>query len=169
MLRRGKIWLARAELLWILLYETICGLTYCIGANLARSDAQPEPVDLHVGHRIRIRRKLLGFSQHRLAEDLGLTFQQVQKYERGLNRVSASKLYEISRSLHTSVAYFFEGLANHSEGANNPEAEGIVLKFLATPEGLELAALFPRLKHGLARRRILDLVRAMAEDNEEAA
>jgi transcriptional regulator with XRE-family HTH domain len=136
---------------------------------LSQSDGQPEPVDLHVGARIRFRRKLLGFSQQRLAEDLGLTFQQVQKYERGLNRVSASKLYEISRSLQTSVAYFFEGLADHGDAGGNHEAERTIVEFLATPEGLELASLFPRLKHGRARRRILDLVRAMAEDNEEAS
>jgi transcriptional regulator with XRE-family HTH domain len=136
---------------------------------LAQQDGQPELVDLHVGARIRLRRKLLGFSQHRLAEDLGLTFQQVQKYERGLNRVSASKLYEISRSLQTSVAYFFEGLTDHGSADGDHEAERTVVEFLATSEGLELASLFPRLKHGRARRRILDLVRAMAEDNEEAA
>lgn len=136
---------------------------------LPQTDGQPELVDLHVGARIRLRRKMLGYSQHRLAEDLGLTFQQVQKYERGLNRVSASKLYDISRSLQTSVAYFFEGLADHTSEASDHEAERTVVEFLATPEGLELASLFPRLRHGRARRRILDLVRAMAEDSEEAA
>ncbi len=142
----------------------------CLGdPSLSQTDGQPELVDLHVGARIRLRRKLLGFSQHRLAEDLGLTFQQVQKYERGLNRVSASKLYEISRSLQTSVSYFFEGLADHGSDVGDHEAERVVVEFLATPEGLELASLFPRLRHGRARRRILDLVRAMAEDNEEAA
>src|SRR5215212_8586427 len=73
-------------------------------------DRMPNPVDLHVGARIRMRRKILGVSQEKLADDLGLTFQQVQKYERGANRVSASKLYEIARSLQTPVAFFFEGL-----------------------------------------------------------
>src|SRR4051812_37905868 len=73
-------------------------------------DKTPNPVDLYVGGRIRMRRRSLGVSQEKLADDLGLTFQQVQKYERGANRVSASKLYEIARSLQTPVAFFFEGL-----------------------------------------------------------
>src|SRR3954468_5429255 len=82
----------------------------------------PNPVDLHVGARIRMRRKLLGVSQERLADQLGLTFQQVQKYERGANRVSASKLYEIARALQTSVAYFFEGLASTENGQTDAGA-----------------------------------------------
>ena len=85
------------------------------------TDRSPNPVDLHVGGRIRMRRKLLGVSQERLADDLGLTFQQVQKYERGANRVSASKLYEIAKSLQTSIAYFFEGLVDPSTA----RAEGV--------------------------------------------
>ncbi len=78
------------------------------------SDTQrsPNPVDTHVGQRVRTRRRLLGISQERLAEALGLTFQQVQKYERGANRISASKLYEIARFLASPVSYFFEGLTD---------------------------------------------------------
>src|SRR5579875_3003935 len=82
------------------------------------SERSPNPVDIHVGLHIRMRRKALGISQERLAEALGLTFQQVQKYERGANRVSASKLWEIARALRTNVAYFYEGLED--DGA--PEA-----------------------------------------------
>ena len=130
----------------------------------------PNPVDLHVGARIRMRRKLLGVSQERLADQLGLTFQQVQKYERGANRVSASKLYEIAKALQTSVAYFFDGLADTIDatdlgvGAENRE---FVHDLVMTPEGLELAALFPRLKRGRVRRRVLDLVKALAEDEDD--
>lgn len=129
-------------------------------------DRSPNPIDLHVGARIRTRRKILGVSQEKLAEALGLTFQQVQKYERGANRVSASKLYEIAAALQTQVAYFFEGLADPSEHSDNPGggAEQFVHDFLMTPEGLELAGLFPRIKRGPVRRRILDLVRSMAEE-----
>ncbi|MDB5454879.1 MAG: Cro/Cl family transcriptional regulator [Caulobacter sp.] len=137
--------------------------------TLADQDRQPNPIDLHVGARIRMRRKILGVSQERLAEDLGLTFQQVQKYERGANRVSASKLYEIARSLQTSVAYFFDGLADPAEGdgvADNREQ--FVHDFLMTPEGLELAALFPKINRPRVRRRVLDLVRAMAEGEDVA-
>src|SRR5580658_2657112 len=81
----------------------------------------PNPVDLHVGARIRMRRRMNGVSLERLADALGLTFQQVQKYERGANRVSASKLYEIAAALKTPVAYFFDGLASTSGEA--PEGE----------------------------------------------
>ncbi len=135
-------------------------------------DRLPNPVDLHVGSRIRLRRKILGVSQERLADALGLTFQQVQKYERGANRVSASKLYEIAATLQTQIAYFFEGLADPSaiqEGETAPVAERFVLDFLMTPEGLELAGLFPKITRARVRRRVLDLVRSMAEDEAEDA
>jgi transcriptional regulator with XRE-family HTH domain len=138
--------------------------------ELAELDRAPNPVDLHVGARIRMRRKLLGVSQERLAEQLGLTFQQVQKYERGANRVSASKLYEIAKALQTSVAYFFDGLAD-TEGAVGTPADGaaeFMHELVMTPEGLELAALFPKLKRGRVRRRVLDLVKALAEEDDEA-
>jgi transcriptional regulator with XRE-family HTH domain len=133
-------------------------------------DRLPNPVDLHVGSRIRLRRKILGVSQERLADALGLTFQQVQKYERGANRVSASKLYEIAATLQTQIAYFFEGLADPSavpEGEVAPGAERFVQDFLMTPEGLELAGLFPKITRARVRRRVLDLVRSMAEDEPE--
>ena len=109
-----------------------------------------------------MRRKVLGVSQERLAEALGLTFQQVQKYERAANRVSASKLWEMSRALSTSISYFYEGLGDGFErpGANAPH--DAMQDFLMTPEGIELAAVFPKIAKGKVRRRILDLVRAMA-------
>ena len=111
-----------------------------------------------------MRRKILGVSQERLAEDLGLTFQQIQKYERGANRVSASKLYEIARSLQSSVAYFFEGLADPAGQGVAEGGEPFVHDFLMTPEGLELASLFPKISRQKVRRRILELVRSMAEE-----
>jgi transcriptional regulator with XRE-family HTH domain len=130
----------------------------------------PNPVDLHVGARIRMRRRMQGVSQEKLADALGLTFQQVQKYERGANRVSASKLYEIAASLKTPVAYFFEGLADPAthdgDGAGaRPSAEHTVHAFLMTSEGLELAGLFPRVSRGRLRRRLLDLLRAMVGED----
>lgn len=132
-------------------------------SELSDTERNPNPVDLHVGARIRMRRKILGVSQERLAEDLGLTFQQIQKYERGANRVSASKLYEIARSLQSSVGYFFEGLADTVDGMSE-NGEPFVHDFLMTPEGLELASLFPKITKPKVRRRILELVRSMAED-----
>ena len=83
----------------------------------------PNPVDIHVGGRVRLRRRMLGLSQERLAGALGLTFQQVQKYERGSNRISASKLYEIARFLSAPVAYFFEGLSDPTTAPDADSAE----------------------------------------------
>jgi transcriptional regulator with XRE-family HTH domain len=130
--------------------------------KLVEEAAFPNPIDRHVGLRIRMRRKELGISQERLAESIGLTFQQVQKYERAANRVSASKLWEMSRALSTSISYFYEGLGDVSEtpGSNLPRES--MQDFLLTPEGIELAAVFPKIAKGRIRRKILDLVRAMA-------
>ena len=132
-------------------------------------DRLPNPIDLHVGSRVRMRRKILRISQENLAEGLELTFQQVQKYERGANRISASKLFEISKALSTPVSYFFDGLNE----APNPALLGFaetandqfVHDFLMTSEGMELAMLFPKIPKGRVRRRLLDLVRAMGEPN----
>ena len=133
-------------------------------------EAGPHPVDLHVGAQLRLARKVRGMSQEALAEKLGITFQQVQKYERGSNRVSASKLYEIAGALQAQVSYFFEGLADPAvaEGEAEP-TEQFVHEFLMTPEGLELANLFPKITRARVRRRILDLVRSMAEEEAEEA
>ena len=124
---------------------------------------KPSPVDAHVGARIRLRRKLLGLSQQQLAERLGLTFQQVQKYERGVNRVSASKLYETAQVLQASVTHFFEGLDGEAAADAAPEGETTVTAFLLTTEGMELAALFPRIPKGRMRHQVLELVRTLAD------
>lgn len=120
-----------------------------------------------------MRRRVLGVSQERLAEALGLTFQQIQKYERGANRISASKLYEIARFLTAPVAYFFEGLTDPSIAGAPGVAEGggqerFVHDFLMTQEGLELAAAFPKIARSRVRRRVLELVRTLADDEESA-
>ena len=128
-------------------------------------DRSPNAVDSHVGSRIRARRRELHISQERLAEALGLTFQQVQKYEKAANRVSASKLFEIAAALRTSVSFFFDGLATEPGEAGVAEEGGeFVHDFIMTPEGLELAAWFPKIKSRRQRRRILELVKAMAEE-----
>jgi transcriptional regulator with XRE-family HTH domain len=134
--------------------------------KLVDSDRAPNPIDRHVGLRIRMRRKELGISQERLADSIGLTFQQVQKYERAANRVSASKLWEMSRALNTSIAYFYEGLSDTPEPVGSNQPRETVQDFLMTPEGLELASSFPRIAHGRVRRKILDLVRVMSEDTD---
>ena len=121
------------------------------------------PVDLYVGSRLRIRRKVMGLSQTQVAVALGITFQQIQKYERGSNRISASKLFDAARLLQAPVSYFFEGLEETEDGPD----DGLALRmteFVSTPEGLELAALFPKLDDRRLRRRVVDLVRAMVEE-----
>lgn len=136
--------------------------------DIIKVERGPNPVDLHVGARVRMRRKFLGMSQEGLAETIELTFQQVQKYERGSNRISASKLYEIARALKAPVAYFFEGYGENEavEGFSESESEQFVHGFLMTTEGIELAEAFPRIKNAKHRRRILELVRALAEDDD---
>ena len=102
-----------------------------------------------------MRRKVLGVSQEELAAVLGITFQQVQKYERGANRVSASKLYETARTLKAPISFFFEGLpeGGDREADATPDA---IITFLGTPEGLQLAVLFPQIKNKRLRRSILE-------------
>jgi transcriptional regulator with XRE-family HTH domain len=129
----------------------------------------PHPVDIHVGARIRERRKQLQMSQEKLADALGLTFQQVQKYERGSNRVSCSKLWEISKALHASVGYFFEhltiGSAEPAVGVAEDAAE-YRHDFIMTAEGVELARSFPRITNRKVRRQVLELVRTLADESE---
>ena len=138
-------------------------------------DRTPNPIDVHVGLQVRLRRKELKISQEKLAETLGLTFQQVQKYERGTNRISASKLFEIARSLRVSIAWFFEGLGDPQEGREAdegaPRSATLAHAFLMTPEGIDLANLFPRIDHPRVRRRLVDLVRSLADlqDDEDEA
>lgn len=135
-----------------------------LGAVAAERDADaPHPVDRHVGLHIRMRRKALGISQEKLADALGLTFQQVQKYERGANRVSASKLWEIARALKTNVAYFYEGLEDEADDSARAFIGASAQQFLLTPEGLELAATFPKVRRQALRRKVLELVRTIAE------
>jgi len=129
-------------------------------AEEAVRDEGPHPVDRHVGLRIRMRRKEIAVSQERLAEALGITFQQVQKYERGANRVSASKLWEIAQALKTSVSYFYEGLATDDQPPTGQDTQD----FMLTAEGLELMAAFPRITQPALRRKLLELVRTVAEE-----
>jgi transcriptional regulator with XRE-family HTH domain len=131
------------------------------------TDRGPLAVDMHVGARVRMRRRFMGISQQALAARLGITFQQVQKYERGANRVSASKLYEIGRVLEAPVSFFFEGLAETGEkGEGGAEAlEQSIGEFLRGQEGLELAEAFSRIDQPRVRRQVLDLVRTLADED----
>ena len=127
---------------------------------------KPNPVDTHVGSRVRLRRMLLGMSQERLGESMGLTFQQVQKYEKGVNRIGASRLFQISRILDVPVQFFFEE-APHVDGPgqptglSEPDSEAFILEFLNSREGLELNRAFVKIADAKVRKSVVDLVRAL--------
>jgi transcriptional regulator with XRE-family HTH domain len=133
------------------------------------TDRGPLAVDMHVGARVRMRRRFMGVSQQSLAAKLGITFQQVQKYERGANRISASKLYEIGRVLEAPVSFFFEGLAEPGRtgkgSGDASESEVSIGEFLRGQEGLELAEAFSRIDQARVRRQVLDLVRTLADED----
>ena len=116
----------------------------------------PDPIDVEVGIRIRTRRKLLGISQTQLAQSLGLTFQQVQKYERGANRVSASTLVRIARTLETTVASL---VGEHEGGARDTD----LFQHLTTPGSFELLQAYSRMPEGDVRRALVNLAKAMAD------
>jgi transcriptional regulator with XRE-family HTH domain len=122
----------------------------------------PNPIDKHVGSRVRLRRMMLGMSQEKLGDALDLTFQQVQKYEKGTNRIGASRLQQISQTLQVPVSFFFEG-APTREGAegDEPPAPTYVSEFLASSEGLALTKAFMQIEDLKVRRRIVDLVEAI--------
>ncbi|HEX7884591.1 MAG TPA: helix-turn-helix transcriptional regulator [Phenylobacterium sp.] len=129
----------------------------------------PNPVDVHVGRRVRLRRKELGVSQGWLADRLGLTFQQIQKYERGANRISASKLYEIATLLEVSITYFFEGLDDPAtpKGARYADAfTGVVEELLAEPNGPQLAEAFLSIRRRSVRKGLAELARAIAANDQ---
>jgi transcriptional regulator with XRE-family HTH domain len=125
----------------------------------------PNPTDQHVGSRVRMRRQMLGMSQEKLADALGLTFQQVQKYEKGTNRISSSRLQHIARILKVPVAFFFDGgpvAWLSSGGKSNVPSPDDTLQFVATAEGLALTKAFMRIERRQVRRRIVELVKEIA-------
>lgn len=128
---------------------------------------KPNPVDAHVGSRVRLRRMLLGMSQERLGESMGLTFQQVQKYEKGVNRIGASRLFQISKILDVPVQFFFEeaphvGAGNPARGMAEADSETFILEFLNSREGLELNRAFVKIADPKVRKSVVDLVRALS-------
>ena len=125
----------------------------------------PNPIDKHVGSRVRMRRMMLSMSQEKLGDALGLTFQQVQKYEKGTNRIGASRLQHISNILQVPVSFFFEGaphMAGHAGGMGEAPSPAYVSDFLATTDGLNLTKSFMKIKNNKQRRRIVDLVEQVA-------
>jgi transcriptional regulator with XRE-family HTH domain len=139
------------------------------GDETPRGSRRANPVDVHVGSRVRLRRMLLGMSQEKLGEHLGLTFQQVQKYEKGVNRIGASRLFDLAKVLGVPVQFFYDEAPSGAQSvgagmtgfAEQPD-ETYVVEFLGTREGLELNKAFARVTDPKVRRSIVDLVRALA-------
>ena len=135
------------------------------------SQGKPNPVDMHVGSRVRLRRTLLGMSQEKLGDALALTFQQVQKYERGANRVGASRLFDLTRILDVPVSYFFDEMSA-STSARSPgqllgHAAQKPLAFEADPmakrETLELVRAYYRITDARVRKRVFELTKSLAK------
>ena len=127
----------------------------------------PNTTDKHVGKRVRMRRLMIKMTQEKLAAQLGLTFQQVQKYEKGVNRISASRLREMSHVLQVPVQFFFDGLPETKGGSGKDRqdpSQKFVHDFLASSDGLALARAFTRLKSSKLRRRIVQLVKEFVDE-----
>lgn len=133
---------------------------------------KPNPIDIHVGSRVRLRRMMTGMSQEKLGEHLGITFQQIQKYEKGTNRIGASRLQSISNVLQVPVSFFFDGAPGPSDeegaGGFKESSSSYMVEFLSSPEGLQLNKAFARIQDSKVRRRIVDLVRSLAGDEESS-
>ncbi len=136
---------------------------------------RPSPIDAHVGSRVRLRRTLLGMSQEKLGEALGLTFQQVQKYERGVNRIGASRLFDLARVLDVPISFFFDDMPDSvggGLGANNAARRGAAFGFAEAQEGfeddtlhrretLELVRAYYRITDPAVRKRVFDLIKSL--------
>lgn len=127
----------------------------------------PHPIDVHVGARVKLRRTLLGMSQDKLGEALGLTFQQVQKYEKGVNRIGASRVFEISKILDVPIQYLFddfEGAQGMAAGFGEGDGGDVsFMDLLNTPDGVQLCRYYSEIEDPKVKKRVLDLVKAIAE------
>lgn len=123
----------------------------------------PNEVDRHVGGRVRLRRMLVGMSQEKLGDALGITFQQVQKYEKGTNRISASRLQQISRTLGVTIEYLYQGVSDHEPETGLSDGKPVSYDAgLLTAEGLRLLHAFQRIQQPKVRRRLLDLATVLS-------
>ena len=139
------------------------------GWGLRVRDATPKAagaIDRHVGSRIRIRRLQLAMSQEKLADALGITFQQVQKYERGMNRVSVGRLYQVAAALDVPMSFFYPEPTSAAAEAGAQEVADLVGEIAGTPEALELLRAFGRIENRATRRRVCDLVAAVADGTD---
>ena len=130
-----------------------------------QSGKRPTPTDVYVGSGVRMRRKMLGLCQEKLGEKLGITFQQIQKYEKGTNRVGASRLQAMASAMDVPVAYFFPDAVPSAGGLGMQEdGAAFMMDFMSTAEGLELSRSFMRIRSTKVRRKVVELVRALAEE-----
>ena len=131
---------------------------------------KPNPIDIHVGSRVRLRRTMLGMSQEKLGEHLGITFQQIQKYEKGANRVGASRLQEIARVLNTPISFFFEdapGQEVRPGGFEDASSTSYVVDFLSSSEGLQLNRAFVKIEDAKVRKKLVELVKSLANMSDD--
>lgn len=137
---------------------------------MTENKKKPNPIDVHVGSRIRLRRTMLGMSQEKLGESLGITFQQIQKYEKGTNRVGASRLQNISTILNVPVSFFFEDAPGEqgagASGMAEASSSSYVVDFLSSSEGLQLNRAFVKIGDPKVRRKLVDLVKSLAAEAE---
>jgi len=135
--------------------------------TMKRNPREANQIDAHVGSRVRLRRQLMKMSQEKLGDELGVTFQQVQKYERGANRIGASRLYSLANVLDVPINFFFEGLTGVAAGGVAETGQSpIVYDFIQSSDGVALAEAFSRIKTPKVRRRVLELVRSLADEDE---
>jgi transcriptional regulator with XRE-family HTH domain len=131
---------------------------------------QANSIDAQVGNRVRLRRMLVGMSQEKLGQMLGLTFQQVQKYEKGVNRIGAGRLYHVAQILGVPVSYFYEDVMEQSPSAPPPandRATPSAVEFLSSNEGMQLTLAFMRIREPKVRRRVIDLVKSLTDGEGE--
>lgn len=138
--------------------------------NKKKTKGKPDPVDVHVGHRLRVRRSLLGLSQEKLADAIGLTFQQIQKYERGMNRITAGRLYQFSKILEVPITYFFEKVGsdisnqNWQSALSDNEQENLVdSDVMNNKETLELIRAYYAIDNPKARKDVYRFIKSMSE------
>jgi|TARA_R110002072_G_scaffold249922_10_gene408813 transcriptional regulator with XRE-family HTH domain len=123
-------------------------------------------IDQHVGARLRVRRQLLGMSQQALGQRLGVTFQQVQKYERGANRIGASRLFFVAQALDVPVGYFFEGLDEFGQLSGDAQQEDLYA-FISSPDGVAFALAFLSIEASAVRRKLIELARVLGGADED--
>lgn len=126
---------------------------------------KPDPIDVYVGTRIRLRRNILGLTQEKLGEKLGITFQQIQKYEKGTNRVGASRLQAIAEIMDVPVSYFFDRGIGIQPMEGFAESDSGLMDFCSSSEGIQLMRAFTNISDAKVRRKIIDLARALSEED----